>query len=221
MSKVKEAVDSLLGEVAKRNSKIQEKINSLQKEAVEVKSSIDGLMQDLVNYDLADDEQGQATANKKIAQLRFKYDDLQARVEAYKEAMNNQSIIQTGISTALDMARKVRDERSILIQKKTDQCDKLEKDIESMKKQLECAKSERNSLVSRTEAKELLPLLKYIEPRKIKNMYEERYLSALINGITGELLDQYIEVPMDYGPSSKNVGAGPSINWGNSGLTRI
>jgi chromosome segregation ATPase len=215
MSKVQEAVNSLLGEVNKRNAKIQEKINGLQKEAAEVKSSIDGLMQDLVNYDLADDEQGQVAANKKIAQLRSKHDDLLARIAAYQGALNDQSIIQAGISKVLDVARKAKNERHKEIENKNIQCKKLEQDIESLKKQLEYATNERSSLVSKTEAKALLPLLKYIEPRKIKYLREESYLAAIIDGVTGELLEQHIDVPVDYksGPSTNKVEGPNTINY--------
>lgn len=221
MSKVKEAVDSLLGEVAKRDAKIQEKINGLQKDAAEVKNSIDGLMHELVNYDLADDEQGQAASNKKISKQRSILDDIQERIKAYKNVLNDPEIIKSQLPIIINIARQEQENRRKVMKQKTDQKLQLEADIKNLKQRLESLTAEINSLTGSPEANDLIPLLKYIEARPIKRDSERRYLSAYLNGVTGELLEQYIEVPIDYRPSAKNVGAGPSINWCNSGFTRI
>ena len=208
---VKEAVSNFLNEVHKRNSKIQEKINGLQGEATTVKSGIDELMRELVEFDLSDDAPGQASANKKLVQLRSKYDDLQARIAAYQGAIHDQYIIQSGIPKVLDLARKARDERFKALEKKKIQRDKLQQELDDIQKQLQFVDNEMSTLRNYSEARELRPLLKYIETRKFKLMSEEKYLSALISGETKESLERYIEQPREELEAVRNVTyVGPS-----------
>lgn len=211
ISKVQEVVSNLLADINKRNSKIQEKISALQDEVNNHKNSIDGLMRELVNCDLAGDEKGQEAANKKIAQLKAKLDDILSRIAAYKGASVDQSIIQAWIPKVIEVAKKESDDRYNDLDKKKEQRDKLEQEIKDKQKELDALDNEWSRLRNQSEAKAMLPLLKYIEPRKIKFLQEESYLRAIINGHSGEFLDQYIEPPREeYGIERKVTHVGPS-----------
>lgn len=195
MSEVRNAVATLMGEINKRNSKIQEKINDLQSEAAGVKSNINRLMRDMVNYDLAGDTKGQAKADKEITQLRAKYDDQVARSEAYGEAFNDVSIIRSKLPEIFDIASKQKEATAKEIQDRVNLKNQLQQDLQDIQEKIKIASSEIQTLYNRSEDKELLALLKYVEKRSVAPGQEIAYLKAFSQGAKCEALEQFLVEP--------------------------
>jgi DNA repair exonuclease SbcCD ATPase subunit len=195
MSKLQETVNELMEQVQRRDSKINQKIKDYQVDETKAKDIIDALVRKLVEYDLADDAQGQKDTNKKITQQKEILDDIQDKIGAYRDALNDPEIVKNKIPGIVALAQKEKENRHQTIEQKRAQRRKLEENMKNLERQIELIGDEINLLVQSQEAKVVRPLLKYIEKRPIKYGFENSYLGAYLNGTTGELLDQYIEVP--------------------------
>lgn len=194
MSKLQEVVNDLLEQMQKRNNKIQQKIRDYENQESKVNGTIDDLVRKLIEYDLADDVAGQEDTNKKITQQKELLDDIHAKISAYKDAINDPEIVKSKMPDIITLAKKERVNRNQATEQKRTQKQKFEKDMETLKQQIESIDKEIHLLVESQETKVLVPLLKYIEERPIKYNGEKGYLACLISGETDKL-DQYIEVP--------------------------
>ena len=197
MQKLSEVVAGQLDQVNKRNGKIRERIASLQAEAAEVQKNVEKLTRDLVDFDLAEDPAGQARANKEIGKLRGRLTELLDQLKAYQGTLDDPAIIKRELPKIFALVRKERDERLTSLERKMRQLDQLNEEAESIAKQIALAENEANALRHNTEVRHLLLLLKYIEPRAIRRGHEERFLTAILDGVTGELLEQHLEIPKD------------------------
>lgn len=187
-----EAVNELLDHIDAREEKIQSKIEEMQQEATTIKRNIDDLMMELVDCELNEDEKRQEDINKKASSLRNKYNEIQDKIKAYEGTLKDHNFIEIKIPNVIDIAKKQNAERGKVIKQKIALKEELQGKMAEIEKQIKAVDLELDNLYFRTEAKKLKPLLKYIEPRKIKGGYEESYLSCLISG-EKELLEQYIE----------------------------
>ncbi|MGI1659609.1 MAG: hypothetical protein ACRKFN_11570 [Desulfitobacterium sp.] len=194
------AVRDLLQTIEARSSKIQERIEILQEESTEVDSQIGELMTELINYEIEENDQGQAEVNKKLAKLRSRKSELHDKIKAYQSAApaaaqsDELSLVKKELPKIVSLAKKQQKERAKNLDILREQKEKLLKEIKELQDKATSMDWQMDSMYGHPEAKIMLPLLRYIESRPIKHGFEESYLSAYLEG-ADEFLEQYIEKP--------------------------
>jgi len=192
---VRHAVSKLRDEIEHRNDKIQGKIQGLEAESVSGKSIIDGLMNDLVAFEMAGDDNGQAETEKKLRTLRDRQDDIQARIQAYRNALSDASFIKPRLKEIFDLATKIQEQRVQELHKQTSEMTRLQKEIEILKEQAKKMEGIAPLYYRETQKDKdaIASLLPFIENRAIEQPIP--FLEAFARGATPETLELYLVQP--------------------------
>lgn len=181
------------------NSKVISSVSSIDKDIITIDKDIEKLMNIYVQCEISGNTDKLSEIEKSVNEAVQSKEKLKFKKGAYEKATANNKAIQDEIPNVLKLALTTRNERFKKIKENQKQEEKLKDDIKVLEDQLQDIKGTSYNLTNKSEARELKPLLKYIETRKVKNLYEEPYLNALIGGCTGEELEQYIEEERFYG----------------------
>ncbi len=189
-----EKVSSLLNENEERIAQIKNSIKENDVQIEELQNNITDLMDKYVSLKMDGKTSELKEIDKSINTTRLKIEDLKGKKEAYLRLIDDDRRIVSEIPGILELARKDNKQRFEQLQKKISDEKKMKEEFEEkereMKKQLEIVESEISQLRVEKEANAILPLLKYIESRKIKNKIG--YASALVSDESKEFLEQYI-----------------------------
>lgn len=188
-----ELINSLLNEKNARESKIEEAIASLDKQIEGLEKNIDSLIDKCVSLELDGTTPEAEEIDKSIAEMRREIDILKGKREAYRRQLSGDKYIRREIPKILEAARRDRDQRLKQYEKKLAESDTLKNKIAELQKKLNIVEDEVINLRHDKEVQDLRPILKYIEPRKIKLMNEDRYLRNLLAGEPKQCLEQCIE----------------------------
>jgi chromosome segregation ATPase len=188
------AVSALRSEIDKRNSSIKQKITSLESEASATQATIDQLMRNLVDREMAGDIQGQEKAEKDVAMLRQVYNDLAGRVQAYQATLADPGFIRPGLKSIFELANYAQQERVQEDARKNAEIQTLEQQLLDLReKLLQLHGSARaSSQQQQRDLREIASLLPLIERRPIEQDQEVPYLRAFTQGATPEMLERYL-----------------------------
>lgn len=190
---LQKAIDNFQSKIDQRAEKIDNKIKALVLETENIMNQINELMKRLVNYELVDDESGHDDINKQIESLRVKYDNALSKVRLYKEACDDTDFIKDDIPNIISIAKKQMIERKKEAGLNREKRDKFKQGLDRISKQIEQLDRDHDNMTGLVEAKQLRPLMKYIESRKVKALFEKYYLQALLNESSQDYIEQYIE----------------------------
>jgi chromosome segregation ATPase len=194
MSKTSKIVSDLLEERASRLHKIKQASSSVEDKIKELNVKMTGLLNKFVKLDLLGNTEEKNIVDKSIKELRLEIEDLNNKKEAYQRVSVEDISLKDGLTKAIEIAREENAERIERFLKKIEERDAFKIKLEEMENELKRLDSEISDLHKDKQAKELRPLLKYIEPRKIRSMGEEDYLRVLVSeGPSSQYLEQYIE----------------------------
>lgn len=187
-------VNELLQAVHLRNSKIKESVESIDNQIKYMESKIADLMDKYVSLEMANRTTELKEIDKSINSIRLQIESLKGKRDAYSKLPEDKRI-KEAIPKILESARKDKEERFEQFKKKVADKKileaKLKEKINEMENQLESMDEEIKQLRVKKEVNAILPLLKYIEPRKIGNV--DGYIGALLDNDSNEVLEQYLE----------------------------
>lgn len=192
-SSTEKKVNEVLQAVNLRNSKIKESVESIDTQIKDMENKITDLMDKYVSFEMANKTEELKEIDKSINSIRLQIESLNGKKEAYLRLPDDKGI-KEAIPKILEAARS--DEKERLKQLKNKIADKqdleakLKETIKEMKNQLEFMDREIQQLRIEREVNAILPLLKYIEPRKIEKT--KGYVSALIRNESNECLEKYL-----------------------------
>lgn len=195
-------VSNLLDKRAMRINKIKNASSSAEDKIKELNIKMTELLNTFVELDLQGETEKKNIIDKSIKELRLEIEEWNNKKEAYQRVSIEDKSLIDDLNDAIESAREENIERIKALQKKIEERDSLCMRIKKLEEELKGLDREVEGLKVEKQAKQLLPLLKYIEPRKIKFMRDVTYLQALISGEPKEILEQYIE-PVVNGLESK------------------
>lgn len=188
-----EKVREILNMHASINSKVKDLTSSIDKEILLVDKNLEKLTNIYIQREIAGDTENLKEVEKSINEAVQNKETLKLKKQAYERSALSDKNVTDGIPEVLELARTTKEERYKSIEDKQNQIDQLNEKIEELKNAKENVERERSRLWDKKEERELRPLLKYIEKRKVNSTFEESYLMALLGGATGPLLEQYLE----------------------------
>jgi len=204
MAKLREMVSDIQANVRKRNEKIKARLAELDKEYSSLEISVKSLTNQLIQLEIEGNSSGQKELSQRIKDLKEDNRSIVDKREAYLSTLNDDSFVKAELPKLFAAAREEEKARGKAIEVNRQKREKLEKEIKKLQGEVEFLSRESDNLRNMSEAKALIPLLKYIETRPIKNYFIESYIQARIGGVTGELLEQYLET-VEEAPGPQNL----------------
>jgi cell division protein FtsB len=123
---------------------------------------------------------------------------LNFKKRAYEIATINNKALQEALPQVLDLARESQKQKRIDINENLKQYRKLKNDITELERQIKKLASDDFRLEHQNEARELVPLLKYIEKRAINGRETDEYMQLLIDFGPNADIEKFIQETKSY-----------------------
>lgn len=189
-----ERINELMEEKSVREHKIRLLIKGVDAQINDLNKIMSTLTDNYVTQEIEGNVEALAAIDKEITDTRLNIENLQGKKDAYGRLDKEEKYIKDAIPKILESARKDMNERTEKVNKKNEEKKALELKIKEIENKIKSVDAELFILHSNDVVSLIKPLLKYIEPRKIKNGFEEQYLRVLLSdGPSSEYLDQYID----------------------------
>jgi chromosome segregation ATPase len=179
---LEQQVNEFLTQVREREQKIQDKIASLKKQDSEIKASIDEFTSKLVQYELADDLQGQEQCNKALRELREKQIEAQELVAAYERELGKGTHYVKDLQKIRIAAKKEWDNRVQQLAELRKERENIEEQIKRLQDKVEELHRDIASGVGPV-VRSVSGIHRYIDPRtgKLSPYDVDRFIKAWIN----------------------------------------
>jgi chromosome segregation ATPase len=175
-------VNEFLTQVREREQKIQDKIASLKKQDSEIKASIEEQTSNLVQYELADDLQGQEQCNKALRKLREKQIEIQELIAAYEKELGKGTHYDKDLQKIRIAAKKEWDNRVQQLAELRKERENIEEQIKRLQDKIE---ELRRDIADGTDpvVRSVRSIHRYIDPRtgKLSSYDVDRFIKAWIN----------------------------------------
>ncbi|WP_338826271.1 hypothetical protein MTBGP_09740 [Moorella thermoacetica] len=183
-SKLAEIVAAFQKKVSERRSKIETRIASLETEAKQISNKIEAVMKELVDYELAEDDAGQAKCQKVIRELQLELERVQGLIKAYQTELQKTGSDEKDLANIRAAAQKEREARLHKIKELVAERDSIEQQIKQLENRLAELEQEINITKTDQEAQTLMAIATFIDPRiqKLPHFEHKRYLELWING---------------------------------------
>jgi chromosome segregation ATPase len=194
MSNTAEIINKVMEEKNERVQKVRSLVSNIDLQLGELNKKLSALTDKYVTQEIAGNNEVLAGIDKDINDTRLSIENLQGKKNAYERLAKDDNQFKDTIPKILECARKDRNERFEKIKEKQGEKEALKLKIEEMENKLLGIDSELYVLNQNKELRLLKPLLKDIEPRKIKIGFEDSYIGVLLSeGTSSEFLEQYLE----------------------------
>lgn len=179
-------IQNFLDKLSLRNKKINLRIGELQKQAADIRKSIEAEMKKVLNAEM--EGKDTSSINKKIRELRIDQADVEDHIGVYKGAKTDPAFTEDDIQEIKTAAVKARDERFKQEQKALQEYKDIEKKIEDLEREKNSKWSQYQALTLDKEAIALEKVASYIDPRSVKLAWDDRrhFLEDWIGGYDTE-----------------------------------
>lgn len=178
-----EQINDFLNKINMRQAKIKERVTSLEAEAAGIKSKIQSETKRLIDCELSENNQGQDECNKNIRQLQLEQDRVSGLIDAYKAESGNASKDKKALLNIRATAVKDREARFEKIRTLTAARVDMEHQLQDIEEKINQTGIEINRTRVDVEARALLRIVRFIEPKCVKIPEQERvqYLEAWLD----------------------------------------
>ncbi|AEG14994.1 hypothetical protein Desku_1411 [Desulfofundulus kuznetsovii DSM 6115] len=179
-----ELVEAFQKKNSERRNKIKDRIAGLEAEAAQITAKIEATTRQLVDCELAGNDAGQAKCQKQIRELQLELDRVQGLAQAYRAELQKAGYDKKDLEAIRTAAQRERETRFRKFEELRAERENVRQQIKQLESKLEQLDREIDAAKTKKEARALMAIATFIDPRieKLPSYEHEQFLDYWIAG---------------------------------------